>query len=139
MEGSDVLGNIYIISNKSSLGVTEEEIIGTIKEEVLNLLADEYKFREILIGKCKYELEDKIYRALAILQHAVLLDFKEALDLISKVRLGIELSLVQADKNKLNKLIVNIKDSSIENTIGRKLSEKEIKYERANIVRKLLI
>lgn len=139
LEGSDVLGNIYIISNKSSLGVTEEEIIGTIKEEVLNLLADEYKFREILIGKCKYELEDKIYRALAILQHAVLLDFKEALDLISKVRLGIELSLVQADKNKLNKLIVNIKDSSIENTIGRKLSEKEIKYERANIVRKLLI
>ena len=116
-----------------------KEIISNIKEEVLNLLADEYKFREILVGKCKYELEDKVYRALAILQHAVLLDFKEALDLISKVRLGIELSLIQADKNRLNKLIINIKDSSIQNTIGRKLTEKELKYERANIVRKLLI
>lgn len=139
LEDSNVLGNIYIISNKSSLGITEEEIISNIKEEVLNLLADEYKFREILIGKCKYELEDKIYRALAILQHAVLLNFKEALDLISKVRLGIELSLIQVDKNKLNKLIVNIKDSSIENIVGRKLSEKELEYERANIVRKILI
>lgn len=139
LEGSNVLGNIYIISNKASLGITEEDIISTIKEEVLNIIANEYKFREILIGKCKYELEDKIYRALAILQHAVLLDFKEALDLISKVRLGIELSLIQVNKDKLNKLIVNIKDSSIESVAGRKLSEKEIKYERANIVRKLLI
>ena len=139
LEGSNVLGNIYIISNKASLGITEEDIIGTVKEEVLKLIADEYKFREILTGKCKYELEDKIYRALAILQHAVLLDFKEAIDLISNVRLGIELSILSLDKERLNKLIVNIKDSSVESTVGRKLSEKELKYERANIVRKLLI
>ncbi|MRZ30576.1 hypothetical protein GKD08_17730, partial [Paeniclostridium sordellii] len=103
LEGSDSLGNIYIISNKASLGVTEENIICTMKEEVLKLIADEYKFREILTGKCKYELEDKIYRALAILQHAVLLDFKEALDLISKVRLGVELSLIPINKEKINK------------------------------------
>ena len=137
-DGSN-LGNIYIISNKASLGMDEEEIISTVKEEVLNLIADEYKFREVLTGKCKYELEDKIYRALAILKHAVLLDFKEALDLISKVRLGVELSIIQIDKEKLNKLLVSIKDSAIESVLGRKLSEKEINYERANIVRKLLI
>ena len=139
LEGSNVLGNIYIISNKASLGITEEDIIDTVKEEVLKLIADEYKFREILTGKCKYELEDKIYRALAILQHAVLLDFKEAVDLISNVRLGIELYILSINKERLNKLIVNIKDSSIESAAGRKLSEKELKYERANIVRKLLI
>lgn len=139
MDGSNSLGNIYVISNTASLGVTEENIICTIKEEILKLIADEYKFREIMTGKCKYELEDKIYRAFAILQHAVLLDFKEALDLISKVRLGIELSLISLDKEKINELIVNIKDSSIENMSGRKLSEKEIEYERANIVKKLLI
>lgn len=139
MDGSNSLGNIYIISNIASLGVTEENIICTIKEEILNLISEEYRFREIMTGKCKYELEDKIYRAFAILQHAVLLDFKEALDLISKVRLGIELSLISLDKEKINELIVNIKDSSIENMFGVKLSEKEIQYERANIVRKLLI
>lgn len=139
IDGSNSLGNMYVISNISSLGITEENIICTIKEEVFNLIADEYRFREIMIGKCKYELEDKIYRALAILQHAVLLDFKEALDLISKVRLGIELSLISLDKEKINELILNIKDSSIENMSGRKLSEKETEYERANIVRKLLI
>lgn len=139
LEDSQVLGNIYILSNKSSLGDTEEKIIYTIKEEVLKLIADECKFRDILIGKCKYELEDKIYRAFAILQHAVLLDFKETLDLISKVRLGIELSLLSVNKEKINKLIFNIKDSSIENLLGRRLTEKEIRYERANIVRKILI
>ncbi|WP_294405862.1 ATP--guanido phosphotransferase [uncultured Clostridium sp.] len=139
LENYNVLGNIYVLSNKSSLGITEEDIISTMKEEVLKIIAEEYKFREILIGKCKYELEDKIYRALAILQHAVLLDFKEALDLISKVRLGIELSIISIDKEKLNKLIVNINNSSIEGMFGRKLSEKEMKYERANIVRKFLI
>lgn len=139
LEDSNVLGNIYIISNKSSLGMTEEDIISTIKEEVLNIIADEYKFREILMGKCQYELEDKVYRAVAILKHAVLMDFKEAMDLISQVRLGVELSLVQINKDKLNRLIVNIKDSSIKNTVGRELSNKEMKYERANIIRKILI
>ena len=106
---------------------------------MLSIIADEYKFREILMGKCRYELEDKIYRSLAILKHAVLIDFNEAMDLISQVRLGTELSLIQIDKDKLNKLIVNIKNSSIENTMRRKLSDKEIKYERANIIRKILI
>lgn len=82
---------------------------------VLNIISEEKKFREILLSKCKYELEDKVYRAYGILKSAVLLEFKETINLLSDVRLGAELSLIDIDKNKLNELLVVTKNLSLQN------------------------
>jgi protein arginine kinase len=138
LDGSKVYGNLYRISNKVSLGLTEENIINKLKESVLNIITEENKFREVLINKCIYELEDKIYRAYGILKHAILLDSKEAIDLLSNVRLGSELSIIDVDKNKLDKLFILISNSSLQNYLGKSLDDKEIKYERAKIVKEIL-
>ena len=57
---------------------------------------------------------------------------------MSNVRLGAELSLIDIDKNKLDELLILISNSSIQNYLGKYLDEKEIKYERAKIVKKIL-
>lgn len=138
LDGTNVYGNLYRITNKISLGLTEENIIIKLKEAILNIIVEENKFREILLSKCKYELDDKVYRAYGILKCAILLDSKETIELLSNVRLGAELSLIDIDKNKLDELLVLISNSSIQNYSGRCLDEKEIKYERAKLVRKIL-
>jgi protein arginine kinase len=138
LEGTKVYGNLYKVSNKVSLGLTEESIISKLKVEVLNIIAEENKFREILISKCRYELEDKIYRAYGTLKCAILLDSKETIELLSNVRLGAELSLIDIDENKLDKLLILTSDSALQNYLGRHLDTKEIKYERAKLVKEIL-
>ena len=138
LEGTNVYGNLYRITNKISLGLTEEDIISKLKKAVFNIIAEENKFREILLSKCRYELDDKVYRAYGILKCAILLDSKETIDLLSNIRLGAELSLIDIDKNKLDKLLILTSNSSIQNYLGRYLDEKEIKYERAKLVKKIL-
>ncbi|AGX41223.1 protein arginine kinase [Clostridium saccharobutylicum] len=138
-EGTEVYGNIYEIFNKVSLGITEEDITSQLKSMVLNIISEEKKFREILLSKCKYELEDKVYRAYGILKSAVLLEFKETINLLSDVRLGAELSLIDIDKNKLNELLVVTKNLSLQNHLEKSLDAKQIKFERAKLVKEILI
>jgi len=138
LEGTNVYGNLYRITNKISLGLTEEDIIIKLKEAVFNIIAEENKFREILLSKCRYELDDKVYRAYGILKCAILLDSKETIDLLSNIRLGAELSLIDIDKNKLDKLLILTSNSSLQNYLGRYLDDKEIKYERAKLVKEIL-
>jgi protein arginine kinase len=137
-QGTTGYGNLYRIVNKVSLGLTEEDIISRLKVEVLNIIAEENKFREILISKSRYELEDRVYRAYGTLKYAMLLDLKESIELLSNIRLGVELSLIDIDKNKLDKLFTNTGDLSLQNYLGRYLDAKEIKYERAKLVKEIL-
>jgi len=138
LDGAKVYGNLYRIVNKVSLGLTEEDIISRLKTEVLNIIAEENKFREILINKCRYELEDKVYRAYGTLKCAILLDSKETIELLSNVRLGAELSLIDINESKLDELLILTSNSSLQNYLGRYLDAKEIKYERAKLVKEIL-
>ncbi|ALB48488.1 MULTISPECIES: protein arginine kinase [Clostridium] len=138
LDGTKVFGNLYRIFNKVSLGLTEENIINKLKEAVWSIIIEENKFREILLSKCRHELEDKIYRAYGILKYAMILDFKESIELLSNVRLGAELSIINIDKGKLDKLFILITNSSLQNYLKKSLDDKEIKYERAKLVKEML-
>lgn len=138
LDDSKVYGNLYRITNKISLGLSEQDIISKLKQEVLNIIKEESKFREILLSKCKYELEDKVYRSYGILRSAVLLEYKETVELISNVRLGVELSFMDIDQTSLDKLLMLISDSSLQSYLGRYLDAKEIKFERARLVNRVL-
>ena len=130
-------GNIYEVSNRISLGVTEEEIINNIEGVVNKIIKEELKFRETLLNKYKDELEDKILRAEGILKSAKLISFKELVELLSYVRLGVETSLLDLNKDVLNKLLVYTDDNCIKNRLGKSLSVKDRNMERAIVVKAL--
>lgn len=138
LDSSKVYGNLYRVFNKMSLGLTEESMISNLKEIILNIIEEENKFREILLNKCRYELEDKVYRAYGILKCAILLDSMETIDLLSNVRLGAELSLINIDKNRLDKLFMLASNSSLKNYLGKSLDDKESKCERAKLIKEIL-
>ncbi|QAA30772.1 protein arginine kinase [Clostridium manihotivorum] len=135
-EGSNADSNIYQISNQVTLGVTEEEIITNLQAVVSQVVAQEIKSRESLRANYEYEILDKIYRSIGILKNAIILSSKECLELLSYVRLGVEMSIINdVDKKLLNSLLVSIQPASLQLKVGRKLSERERDVERGKLVR----
>lgn len=138
-EGSKVVGNIYQISNQITLGLTEEEILNNIAAVVSQIINQENYARQFIMNKYKYELEDRILRSLGILKTAVILSEKELMELLSSVRMGIEMNIVKnVNKNVINSLMIDAVDGIIQKNAGRELKEKEINIARANIVKEKL-
>ena len=138
-EGSRADGNMYQISNQISLGVTEEETLSNLEAVISEIILQEKKARERLVTQYKYEVEDKIYRALGVLENSILLSMQEALEFLSHVRMGVEMGIVGSiDNILLNKLLVEIQPATLQTIVGRKLNDKEKNIERAKLVKQIL-
>lgn len=131
-------GNMYHISNQITLGVKEDEIIENLKGVVFNIASEEKKYREIFLAEHKYEVEDKIFRSYGILKNAKMLKSKETLELLSYIRFGAELGLLDIDKKTLNNILINSRTSLVMKNLKSESSSVEQNLERANIVKDLL-
>ena len=138
-EGSAAQGNIYQISNQITLGITEDDILNNLEAVISQIINQENRTRENLLKNYKYELEDKIYRSLGILETAVLLNENECMDLLSNVRMGIEMGIIKdVSKNLLNKLLVEIQPASMKMKYNINMNGKERDLNRARLVKQSL-
>jgi protein arginine kinase len=90
-EGSDASGSIFQISNQTTLGESEEDIIKRLSSVLQSIVEHELNAREKLLEADSGKLLDKIGRAYGILQNSHLLSSSEAMNLLSLIRLGIDL------------------------------------------------
>lgn len=138
-EGSNALGNVYQISNQITLGLSEEEIINNLIAVTKKIVEKEKKAREILLEKQSIELEDELYRSLGILKYARSISTHESLELISKVRMGVEMGIIKdVEMDKLNELFVNVQPATLQTIENRELTPKDRDIIRANLIRKTL-
>ncbi|WP_315118842.1 protein arginine kinase [uncultured Clostridium sp.] len=138
-EGSKSIGNIYQISNQITLGVSEKEILDNLKAVVNHIINQENIAREKFIKTYEYELKDRVYRAYGILKSAVIMDSSECLSLLSSIRFGIEMGIINdMDKNILNELMVDTQRAMLQKTYNRELSDRESDIYRAELLRKKL-
>ena len=138
-EMNQVYGNLYLVSNQITLGVKEEELVNNLESVVFNIISEEKKYREVMITKYNTEIEDRVLRAKAILKNARMLNSKEILDLLSNVRLGVELGIINIEKKVLNNILILTRDSVIEGKLGNSASSRDKNIERAKIVSELLM
>lgn len=92
-EGSDASGSIFQISNQTTLGESEEGIIKHLHGVLTTIVDQELNAREKLLETDPNKLFDKIGRAFGILQNGWLLNSSEAMNLLSLIRLGIDLGI----------------------------------------------
>ncbi|RKY68627.1 MAG: protein arginine kinase [Candidatus Latescibacterota bacterium] len=138
-EGSEVIGNLFQISNQVTLGRNEQETIGHLEKVTRELIRYEEHAREQLIREARFQIEDKIWRALAILENARLLTSREFMNLASAVRLGISMNVIsQPDIRLLNELMVTTQPSHLQQFAGQKLDPAERDVLRARLVRERL-
>lgn len=138
-EGSKGEGNIYQISNQVTLGVTDEDILTNLEAVALQVVAEEKNIRKLYLDQYKYEVEDRIFRARALLENARVLTLKESLGLLSSIRLGVEEGLIEdIDIKTVNKMLLFSQNASLQNHLDRELKERERNIERAKLMRSIL-
>lgn len=138
-EGTEAEGNIYQISNQVTLGRTEDEIIDTLKEVTKQIAKKENDARVTILSNNKDKLEDKICRSYGILTNARIINSKEALKLLSDIRLGVDLGIIEnVEVQTINKLMLEIQSGMLQKIYGRNLSSNERDKKRAHLIRNKL-
>lgn len=138
-EGSEVVGSFFQISNQTTLGRTEEDLIDDLDRIARKLIQDERKARGYLLQSARVETEDKIWRAYGELRYARLLSARELISLLAPLRMGISLKLLPGlSVYSLNKMMVFTQPAHLEQAAGRGLSSEESDAHRASYVRHLL-
>jgi protein arginine kinase len=135
-EGTEVVGNIFQLSNQLTLGRTDESIIRRMEEVAEKLVSLETDARERLLTDHKLRVEDKVFRTLGILQHARMISSIEFLALLSNLRMGLDLGILpNIDRRLLNELMVIMQPAHIQK-MHRDAQENERRdVRRAELVR----
>uniref|UniRef100_A0A7C4XK25 Protein-arginine kinase n=1 Tax=candidate division WOR-3 bacterium TaxID=2052148 RepID=A0A7C4XK25_UNCW3 len=138
-EGSEIKGNLFQISNQRTLGYKEEELVQNINRFTRMVIDIEQKTRGLIYEKARYEFEDKVYRSLAILRSARLLSSDETLNLLSAVRLGVGMGIINdVTLDTLNEIMLVTRPGNIQFYFGEILEAQERDVKRAEYVRKRL-
>jgi protein arginine kinase len=138
-EGSEVVGNFFQVSNQTTLGRTEEDLLDHLDRVVRKVIADEMQARKVLLRDARAVTEDKIWRAYGLLRYARSLSFEELMNLLSGVRLGVSLKLLPGLRvYTLNKMMIFTQPAHLEQAAGRDLPLAESDAHRASYVRRIL-
>lgn len=118
-EGTEASGNMYQISNQGTLGETEKEIVDRLTGLVNELIVLERNARQRLMERSPLAVRDQVSRALGTLTHAWIMSSREVLDLMSAVRLGIEVGLLeQIGLGEVNRLMLLTQPGHLQNNYG---------------------
>lgn len=138
-EGSEALGNLFQISNQTTLGESESEILDRLEKVVENVIVHEQNARESLLNNRLNTLRDQIGRSYGVLTNAYRLTSKETLNLLSIARLGLDLGAYPREsQSTIDELFIKIQPAHLQLACEKKLEVEERDELRAEIIREKL-
>ncbi|MEO0081704.1 MAG: protein arginine kinase [candidate division WOR-3 bacterium] len=139
-EGSETKGNFFQVSNQRTLGQSETEIIETVTASCQQVVQYERRAREYLVKNLRTEIEDKVFRSLALLRGARILCSDEAVNLLATVRLGVALGIVnELSLGQVCRLLILVRPENLQVFLGERLKSPERDERRATVVREALV
>lgn len=138
-EGTEASGNFFQISNQVTLGHSEEDILDNIARIIKQVIGHEENARKALFEQDRARIEDRIWRAFATLKNAHIITSKEAINLFSSVRLGVDMDILK-DLNiqSINKIFILMQPAHLQKIEKKMLSPQERDMKRAELIRKEL-
>ncbi|MEI6234409.1 MAG: protein arginine kinase [Planctomycetota bacterium] len=135
-EGTEASGHFYQISNQVTLGRSEADIVNTVETVIPTIVRYEHEARQTLLAKDRKRLEDRVWRAFGMLKYAQLLPSDESMMLLSFVRMGVQLGLLDPmTLRDVNDLFVYTQPAHLQKLCGGPLEPAERDTRRANYVR----
>lgn len=134
----NLIGDIYQISNKQTLGLTEEEIAKNIKVIAEKIIKNERQARKYLANE-GIDLEDEIYRSFGILTNCKKITEEETLELLSNIKLGVDLGILREVTDlQVQSLYLYTKPANMQKRLGETLGKIEQEVKRAEIIKQIL-
>lgn len=130
-EGTEAAGNMFQISNQFTLGRKESDIIAHLEQIVMELIDHEKNARRRLMQEKSLYVHDHVYRALGLLSNARLMSSGEALNLLSTLRLGLDLGILNRfSPREIDTLFISIQPAHLQ-----KLENKTLDADQRDVVR----
>ena len=132
------LNNVFEISNKRTLGITEEDIIQNIKVVTEKLIEQERNARKFL-DKDKISLEDTIYRSYGLLTNCRKITLEETEKLLSNVKIGTDLGILpELTDSKIQKMYLYSKPANMQKYLGEQYEAFERDIKRAEVIKNII-
>ena len=132
-------GNLYQISNQSSLGESEEQIIFRLNALTRQIIRHEKDTRAYFRSQRQNFILDHVGRAYGMLRYCYQISSREALDSLSALRFGVDLGMFSSvDINAVNQLFLQVQPAHLIYHAGKELEKDGRNTERARIIRKTL-
>jgi protein arginine kinase len=131
-EGSQAMGDFYQISNQITLGRSELDLVKQVGEVIPVIIDYERQARAFLVKESRKDLHDRVSRAYGILCTAQTISSEETLHLLSSVRMGVYLGLIQdLEIPTINKLFIHTQPAHLQKLRGAELPSADRNVERA--------
>jgi protein arginine kinase len=138
-EGSQAMGDFYQISNQVTLGCTEQDLIKKVGEIVPVIIDYERQARDFLVKESHQNLHDRVSRAYGILRTAQTISSEETMHLLSSVRMGVNLGLIEdLEIPTVNELFIQTQPAHLQKLSGTELDTADRNIERARFLRRHL-
>jgi protein arginine kinase len=134
----EIIGDMVVITNRWTLGTTEESILSLIRTTAMAITTREKEVRGKLERSQPHDetIYDKISRMLGTLKYSYTMDTSETLRALSLAKLGIELGWLQGISiEELNRLLFDLRRAHIAAQFNWAISRPEINHERASLLR----
>src|SRR6266567_3754382 len=138
-EGTEALGNVFQVSNQMTLGEAEGAIVERLEKVLAQIIEHEENARATLFEKKSKMVYNHIGRAYGILANAHSISSKETMNLLSLMRLGIDLGMFPgAERALVDELFILTQPAHLQKQHSEKLSAEERDLLRADMVRERL-
>ncbi len=138
-EGTEALGNIFQVSNQMTLGENETTIVERLDKVLSQIIEHEENARQTLFEKKSKVVYNHIGRAYGILANAHSISSKETMNLLSLMRLGVDLELFPGTERALvDELFILTQPAHLQKQLSDKLSAEERDLIRADMLRERL-
>jgi protein arginine kinase len=137
-EGTEPVGDFFQVSNQTTLGKSEEQIVQEFQDQILpEFINYEMRARAALMERLRTPLEDKVYRAEALLRSARVISSSETMYLLSLVRLGLSLNILRdISLQSVNELLLLTQPAHLQRILNREMSPDDRGIARAEYIRK---
>src|SRR5271170_7834238 len=138
-EGTEALGNVFQVSNQMTLGESETTIVERLDKVLLQIIEHEENARQTLLEKKTKSVYNHIGRAYGVLANAHSISSKETMNLLSLMRLGVDLELFPAvERSLVDELFIITQPAHLQKQFSDKLSAEERDLLRSDMVRERL-
>jgi protein arginine kinase len=138
-EGTEALGNVFQVSNQMTLGESETAIVERLEKVVAQIIEHEENARGTLLEKKPKIVFNHIGRAYGILANAHSISSKETMNLLSLMRLGVDVGLFPGvERSLVDELFILTQPAHLQKQHSEKLSAEERDLLRADMVRERL-